>query len=253
MICPKCQFEQQNDMKECLKCGIVFEKYGERKNRLSGKHGSIPANTDASKNALPDEGLTSTIRDLLFHVKSTINPLYFGGRVVLFLVLFIWGWKFILSPMESLSTSKNFLHMINLPFHEAGHILFSPFGRFISVLGGSIMQLLVPFICLLTLLFKTRDAFGASVCLWWLGESFMDLAPYINDARELKLILLGGVTGRDVSDYHDWEFLLRNLGLLKYDQALASIAQALGIIFMLLTFLWGGFLLMKQYKNLQRD
>jgi hypothetical protein len=32
--------------------------------------------------------------------------------------------------------------VINLPFHEAGHILFSPFGDFLMTLGGSLTQVL---------------------------------------------------------------------------------------------------------------
>jgi hypothetical protein len=142
------------------------------------------------------------------------------------------------------------MHLINLPFHEAGHVFLRPFGQFLMMLGGSLGQLLIPFICLAVFVMKTRDAFGASVALWWLGESFMDLAPYINDARELKLILIGGVTGREVVDYHDWEFILRKLGWLRYDHTLAHLANTVGIVLMLAAFAWGGYVLFKQYKNL---
>ncbi|MCL4476481.1 MAG: hypothetical protein M1508_09690 [Nitrospirae bacterium] len=63
------------------------------------------------------------------------------------------------------------------------------------------------------------------------------------------MILLGGVTGRDVDGYHDWEFILRKLGLLEYDHALALAAQATGILLMLCTFAWGGFLFYRQIRN----
>ena len=79
----------------------------------------------------------------------------------------------------------------------------------------------------------------------------MDIAPYINDARALELMLLGGVTGKDVIDYHDWEYLLRKLGLLQYDHTLASLSYTLGIILMLVAFVWGGYLLVKQFRNLR--
>ena len=78
----------------------------------------------------------------------------------------------------------------------------------------------------------------------------MDLAPYINDARDLKLMLLGGVTGRDVDDYHDWEFILRKLGLLEYDHFFAHAAHIIGAFLMVSTFIWGGFLLYKQFRNI---
>ncbi len=81
----------------------------------------------------------------------------------------------------------------------------------------------------------------------------MDLAPYINDARELKLILLGGVTGRDVGDYHDWEFILREMGLLEYDHVLAKTAYSIGTLLMICTFVWGAFLLYKQFRNINSE
>ena len=50
--------------------------------------------------------------------------------------------------MESKDVLGSFWHLVNLPFHEAGHILFRPFGRLMTSLGGSITQLLMPLICL---------------------------------------------------------------------------------------------------------
>jgi len=112
---------------------------------------------------------------------------------------------------------------------------------------------LVPLICLFTFLVKTKDPFAASVSLWWLGENLIDLAPYINDARALNLILLGGVTGRDVEDYHDWEFILRKLGLLEYDHLMAQTAHMIGSLLMIIAVVWGGSVLLIQYGNRHSD
>ena len=79
----------------------------------------------------------------------------------------------------------------------------------------------------------------------------MDIAPYINDARALELILLGGVTGQEVEG-HDWEYLLGSLGWLPYDHELAHLAQWVGIALMIAALLWGGILLLKQYQNIER-
>jgi hypothetical protein len=118
-------------------------------------------------------------------------------------------------------------------------------------LGGTLGQLLVPLSCLLVLLVKTKDPFGASVSFWWFGENFMDVAPYINDARDQELVLLGGITGREADyGYHDWEFILNEVGLLRYDHTLAYIAHSLGIVLMLLSFVWAGVVLLKQYRHL---
>jgi hypothetical protein len=79
----------------------------------------------------------------------------------------------------------------------------------------------------------------------------MDLAPYINDARSLTLPLLGGNTGKTSPyGFHDWEFILHESGLTHYDHALARIAYILGTILMTCALVWGGYLLYKQYKNL---
>jgi hypothetical protein len=79
--------------------------------------------------------------------------------------------------------------------------------------------------------------------MWWLAENFMDIAPYINDARALDLMLLGGVTGKDVADYHDWEYLLGKLGLLRMDHALAYMFQFTGIVLMITALAWGAVIL----------
>jgi hypothetical protein len=250
MICPKCNFEQLDNNSECEKCGIIFEKYFAHQALFPASDAHITSNVHR-KELKEEKGiLIDSAQELFFHVASPVNPFYFSGRIIVFLGIFFWGWKFILSPLEINYTGQSFMHLVNLPFHEAGHIIFGFFGQFIMMLGGSLGQLLMPLTCFLVILFKTRDTFGASVVFWWLGESCMDLAPYINDARDLKIMLLGGVTGSEVVDYHDWEFILRKLGWLRYDHALAQLTNTVGILLMLISFAWGGYILFKQYKNL---
>ncbi len=108
-----------------------------------------------------------------------------------------------------------------------------------TILGGSLDQILMPLVCLATFLIKTRDPFGASVALWWTAESCMDIAPYIDDARAMDLMLLGGVTGKE-TDGHDWNNLLTLLSWLEYDHRLAHLAYNIGILLMLVSFAWGG-------------
>ncbi len=248
MRCPECGFKQPDGNSECPKCGIVFDRYrapddAPQREGHAPPLRKMPVNKEAKLHG-------SYLKELFFCVKPGINSLFFGGRVIVFLVILIWGWRFIRTPLESNYIAQSFMHLVNLPFHEAGHIIFSPFGKFIQTLGGTLGQLLMPLICCGVLLLKTRDPFGASVALWWFGENFMDIAPYINDARALELPLLGGVTGKDVVDYHDWEYILGKLGMLQSDHTLASLSYAFGILLMLLTFAWGGFLLVKQFRNI---
>lgn len=245
MKCPKCGFEQANQHTECIRCGIIFEKY--RRFQSFTSNSNILPLENTGKPAETEK----PVKKLLLYVEPGINPIYFGGRILIFLLFFIWGWKFILTPMESNYTGNSFWHLVNLPFHEAGHIVFRPFGEFITSLGGSLGQLLMPLICFFVFILKSKDTFAASIALWWFGENFMDLAPYINDARELKLMLLGGNTGRTSPyGFHDWEYILTESGWLHYDHALAHFAYNLGTVLMLISFIWGGYLLFKQYRNL---
>jgi hypothetical protein len=192
------------------------------------------------------------IQDLFLYVEPKTNPLIWGTRILFFIIMLIWTYKFISNPMESGYALNSFWHLVNLPFHEAGHIIFRPLGGFMTSLGGSLNQLLIPLLCLIVFLLKTRDTFAAAFALWWFGENFMDLAPYIDDSRSLTLPLLGGNTGRTSPyGFHDWEFILKESGLAHYDHALAQIAYRSGTVLMIFALVWGGYILYKQYKSLK--
>jgi hypothetical protein len=163
-------------------------------------------------------------------------------------VLALYGLRLAMPPIASNAAGESFLHLVNLPFHEAGHIFFTPLGRFLQILGGSLMQLIVPAVVAGTFLYQGRH-YSATVGLWWLGESLLDLAPYIDDARAGQLMLLGGVTGSEVEDYHDWEGILSRLGMMQYDHALARLALGVGVVIMLGAVCWGGWLLWREYNG----
>ncbi len=250
--CPHCGFEQKKGADECIKCGIVFAKYFPERHHPTHVT-AVPSLNATSKEDENTTGLSSFLKDLHFSVKPETNIIFLIGRIIVLLVMMIWGVKFIFSSIMSNYSGSSFMHLVNLPFHEAGHVLFRIFGQFMMTLGGSLTQLLVPLVCLATFLLKTRDPFAASVSLWWFGQSLIDLAPYINDARRLQLILLGGVTGRDVADYHDWQFILRKLGLLEYDHVLAITAHIAGAFFIICALVWGGDMLFKQYRSVRSE
>ncbi len=175
------------------------------------------------------------------------------GRCVFFLLLCFYSVRFVFASLDSAVVMRSFVHLVNLPFHEAGHILFRPFGRVIMAMGGSLMQLVVPLVCLVAFYFQEGDRFGASVALWWTGQSLMDLAPYIGDARSLTLTLLGGVTGREVADYHDWQFILRHFGLLEYDRVFAWTAHVLGVCIILTALAWRAVVLVVQIRAIRES
>jgi hypothetical protein len=244
MICPKCQYEQSDNPLECPKCGIFFEKYYKYKKRLETK--------DITQSAHDDGSGYNILARTIFYIPDKINVFQFWGRALALLIVLIWGWKFILSPLDGKAVLASFMHLVNTPFHEAGHVFFSPFGRVVHSLGGTLGQLLMPAICVVVLLLKTRDTFGASIALWWLAQNFIDIAPYINDARSLTLPLLGGNTGNDSPyGFHDWEFILKELKLLPYDHLFAKISHKSGSVIMIASYIWGAYLLEKQHKNMK--
>lgn len=114
----------------------------------------------------------------------------------------------------------NFLDGVNLAFHEAGHLFFSPFGQFLYILGGTLGQLIVPGLCIFEFLREDRP-FEAAVCTVWLGESTLYMATYMADAQAQVLPLVGG-------HIHDWHWLLSRMGLLAQCHLLGGLFRGLG-------------------------
>lgn len=242
MKCPKCGFEQSDNQENCLRCGVIFAKM----------HGlsSLPPMESAveSYGKLGKSSHRGLLKESFLHVPREENALMRSGRMVIWLGLTVWGVKFMFTPIHGEAFSESFMHLINLPFHEAGHVLLSPFGRFLQVLGGTLGQLSIPLAVAVSFALK-GNYFAVSVGCWWLGQSFMDCAPYIDDARAGQLMLLGGVTGSEVDDYHDWEYILTRLGMMQYDHFIARFFFGCGLIITVAALLWGGYVLCCQGKR----
>ena len=104
---------------------------------------------------------------------------------------------------------------VNLAIHEAGHVFFQPLGDHLVVLGGSLLQVLVPFAFVAYFLLR-REVFSASVVAAWGAASLHNVARYIADARAQELPLLGGE-----NTIHDWWYLLTEWDALPHDLAIA--------------------------------
>ncbi len=233
MRCPRCGCEQEQGL-ECRQCGLIFERYRRADVRPAGIAVAAP----------------SPWRDLLLGENAS-SPETFSLvlRALLLAALMLWGLTIMWATPYETGEAPGFLHLVNTPFHEAGHILFRPFGALITSLGGSLGQLLMPLVCCLALLLKTRDPFGAGVALWWLGQNFIDIAPYINDARAGELMLLGGNTGQaSPYGFHDWEFILTELGIQNWDHGIAWAAHLTGAAVMAVALVWCGLVLWRQYR-----
>jgi hypothetical protein len=115
-----------------------------------------------------------------------------------------------------------FVHLIDLVFHEAGHVIFGILGRFPGVLGGSLNQVLIPAICTSYFLWHRQTA-AAAVTLFWTGESLVDVAIYVADGRDMALPLLAeGLV-------HDWNWILSELSLRNHAPALGRAVFLAGV------------------------
>lgn len=122
------------------------------------------------------------------------------------------------------------LDYVNLPFHEFGHIFFGIFGDTAGVWGGTVMQILIPGIVLLSFWFK-RDLPGTAFSVFWIGENLLNISVYIRDARRMELPLVGG-------GLHDWNKILSSLGLLEYDDTIAWVVRLSGWSIMISSVIW---------------
>ncbi|MGA2813835.1 MAG: zinc ribbon domain-containing protein, partial [Candidatus Acidiferrum sp.] len=64
-----------------------------------------------------------------------------------------------------------FLDYVNLIIHEGGHLVFSPFGYTITILGGTLGELLAPLLCGLYF-FWQREVAATAFCSFWFFENF---------------------------------------------------------------------------------
>ena len=172
------------------------------------------------------------------------------GRAILWVSVVLYGWKYHRLSMRELSEDivTTPLHLVHLVFHEAGHVIFSWLGDFMHVLGGSLFQVLVPISWFVaTRCWGRNDAFAGALCLWLAGHSLVDVAPYINDARSLQLMLLSGGTGREVEG-HDWEYLLTAMNLLHKDVFIARWVLSAGRWVMALSLVWAAAVLVHEWR-----
>ncbi len=253
--CPKCSTTldpgDAESRERCPACGLIFSKYLQAQQGRPAR-ASVPVPEPGAEPA-PDR---PALLGRLLYVPARVDSIGFYGRCAAFLFFFVWGWRLYAMDVGDADIMGSHMHLIVLPIHEAGHILFIPFGRFMTVLGGSLLQVLLPLVLMVSFVFgfggSRRDNFAASLMLWWAAMAIIDVAPYIWDAFDPKMMLLGGKTGAE-SDGHDWQNILGDLGLLKRAHLIAGIAHKLGLVVMLAAYTWGAALLYLQLRNRDSD
>jgi hypothetical protein len=221
----------------------VLAKFGQTVTRRAAAAGR--EEDDASESRI------AAFLALLRHVPPRVDPIAFWARVALLVVFAVWGVAHIMLDYRTGEIGAAFLHRPLLVFHEAGHVVFMPFGQFLMVAGGTLGQLIMPLVLAGALLFKNRDPFGASIGVWLVGVSLLDIAPYAYDARDPQLILLGGHTGEEGG--HDWIYLLGTFGMVAKSQAVGWFIHKLGALVIVLAIAWGAWLLKQQKSRIGPD
>ena len=136
-----------------------------------------------------------------------------------------------------------FIDFANLLIHEAGHPLFSPFGYTITILGGTLLELIAPLACFIIFFFK-RETTAVAFCSFWFFENFLYIGTYMADARALELPLVG-------SGDHDWNILFGQWGWLRYDISIGHTTRFLGWCGMIATMAWLVFRMWRSHESEQ--
>lgn len=250
--CPKCHHtrlpSETAEPERCPACGLYFAKW------LAREQFVAPATLHAeSENEADDqaEGWRGAIRERLHYVPERVDATVLYACALLLLLLAIWGWRMYGLDYRDGEMGTSFMHNILLPIHEAGHMIFLPFGEFMNILGGSLFQILLPLICAGAFFWKNKDTFGAGIGIWWAGASLVDLAPYIYDAKEPQLILLTGTTGEDGP--HDWIYLLDVFHKVQESQRYGAHVHTVGLLVMLAGLAWSAHTLWRWRRHLHSN
>ncbi len=234
--CPKCGHAplpaDQAFPAECPGCGVILARVG------------VAAPTRRSRQPARDAALGPS---LLWAVPERVDSTAWRLRVALLAVFAAWGLRLCWMDYREGDMAASFIHGPLLVFHEAGHVIFRVFGEWVGVLGGTLGQLLMPGVLCGALLWKNRDPFGAAIGLWLVGVSVLDVSPYMYDAPEPRLTLLGGGTGND--SFHDWIYLFDSVNQLHHAHAIGAFTHAAGAALVLLALAWGAGVLRRQKNN----
>jgi len=113
---------------------------------------------------------------------------------------------------------------VNLVIHEAGHLIFSPLGEFMTIAGGSLFQVVVPAI-FAAYFYRNKKHFSSALVLFWMGASLLNVSVYAADAVVMQLPLLGGD-----NSIHDWNYMLERLSLLRSTGTISLTIRASGTL-----------------------
>jgi hypothetical protein len=164
-------------------------------------------------------------------------PVVTIGKFIFLLVLVYWSYQLIFTHDQWI-----LLDYANLIIHETGHLLFIFTGQFFDILAGSLFQITVPIIALIYF-FLTKQKMAIIFSIFWIGNNLINVSSYIKDARTMQIPLAFGATT------HDWNWILSNLEILKYDQIIGNTFFGLGILAILAALLMNIINILKSFMR----
>ena len=158
------------------------------------------------------------------------------------IILIFWSWfivkQFYMTIEYNILLAVSYEHVfgfsiiyfvmdnLTLIIHEAGHTIFGLFGwRFLTVLGGTLLQMLIPFV-LFIVSWRNRQMIAAQLSLYWLGFAWLDSAAYCADAYKQDLPLIGNLP----KSAHDFLNILSDMNILNHYMTVAWILFIIGSI-----------------------
>ena len=150
--------------------------------------------------------------------QPAVDPLKLTGALLA-------GWY--LCACASNPNFGHFIDGVDLLIHEAGHWIFIFFGEFMHILGGSLLQVLMPII-FVGYFFLRREYYSTGLMMSWVGYTIIMVAGYMNDAIVMRLPLLGGD-----NSIHDWNVLFVMTNQLSNTYRIAHVFLGIGWIVMI--------------------
>jgi len=125
--------------------------------------------------------------------------------------------------------------LVFVPIHEGGHLLFSYFGKWIMVAGGTFLQLFVPFALTVYFMFR-RQVPGTAFCAFFFFEQFLPVGTYMADAlcQCLEYVTVGDPSMAE----HDFFYLFSHAGVVEHAVQIGNTFRMLGWIGMFCTVAW---------------
>ena len=245
-VCPKCGHAplpaDQSLPAACPACGIVLAKFS----------ATVVGSAAAHEVVEDDAPHGNFFARWLLYVPPEVAKSNWYGRIAALVVFTLYTFKiFHDTNIFYGDLGGIFLSKVILPWHEAGHVIFSVFGRFMAVLGGTLGQHLFPIILGVALLMKRRDSFGAALAFWLLGYSMIYTGWYMHDAGDPQAMMVSGKSSAE-DDGHDFVNIFSDMGPWWIVNAtkIGIFVGRLGEVMMGIGLGWGAYLVWLQKSQL---